>query len=57
MPDATADEPHLESPLTPQELEWRLKLQPVLAHYEPTWNCFDQLWHCLLYTSPSPRDS
>ena len=42
--DATADEPHLESPLTAQELEWRLKLQPVLAHYEPTWRCFDQLW-------------
>ena len=42
--DVTADEPHLESPLTPQELEWRLKLQPVLANYEPTWSCFDQLW-------------
>ena len=42
--DVTADEPHLESPLTPQEMEWRLKLQPVLAQYEPTWNCFDQLW-------------
>ena len=25
-------------------MEWRLKLQPVLAHYEPTWRCFDQLW-------------
>ena len=42
--DAAASEPHLESPLTPQELEWRLKLQPVLANYEPTWSCFDQLW-------------
>ena len=42
--DATADEPHLEIALTPQELEWRQRLQPVLAHYEPTWACFDQLW-------------
>jgi len=40
----TADEPHLEFPLTPQELEWRQKLQPVLALYEATWSCFDQLW-------------
>ena len=40
----TADEPHLEIPLTPQELEWRQKLQPVLALYEATWSCFDQLW-------------
>lgn len=42
--DPTADEPHLEFPLTPQELEWRQKLQPVLALYEATWSCFDQLW-------------
>ena len=42
--DATADEPHLEMALTPQELKWRQRLQPVLADYEPTWSCFDQLW-------------
>ena len=42
--DPTADEPHLEFPLTPEELEWRQKLQPVLALYEATWSCFDQLW-------------
>jgi len=42
--DATADEPHLESLLTPMELEWRQKLQPVLASYEAIWGCFDQLW-------------
>jgi len=42
--DATADEPHLEMALTPQELKWRQRLQPVLADYEPTWACFDQLW-------------
>ena len=38
------DEPHLETPLTPQELHWRQQLQPVLAEYEAIWNCFDQLW-------------
>ena len=42
--DSAADEPHLETPLTLQELEWRQKLQPVLAHYEASWSCFDQLW-------------
>jgi D-glycerate 3-kinase len=42
--DPTAVEPHLEIPLTSQELEWRQKLQPVLALYEATWSCFDQLW-------------
>ena len=42
--DSDPDEPHLEEPLTPQELKWRQKLQPVLANYEATWGCFDQLW-------------
>ncbi len=42
--DSAADEPHLETPLTLQELEWRQKLQPVLANYEASWSCFDQLW-------------
>ena len=39
-----AEEPHLKTPLTPQELDWRQKLQPVLAEYEAVWNSFDQLW-------------
>ena len=43
-PDPSPDEPHLEMPLTAQEVEWRQKLQPVLAQYEATWSCFDQLW-------------
>ena len=43
-PDSTADEPHLEIPLSPQEFEWRQSLQPVLAHYEEAWSCFNQLW-------------
>ena len=30
--------------MTPQELDWRQKLQPVLAEYEAVWNSFDQLW-------------
>ena len=42
--DSSADEPHLEEPLTPEELKWRQKLQSVLARYEATWECFDQLW-------------
>jgi len=40
----SSDEPHLDTPLTPQELEWRQKLQPVLANYEVIWDGFDQLW-------------
>ena len=42
--EPAADEPHLESPLTPEELEWRHRLQPLLASYEVVWRCFDQLW-------------
>ena len=42
--DPAAEEPHLDKPLTPHELRWRHKLQPVLASYEATWGCFDQLW-------------
>jgi D-glycerate 3-kinase len=37
-------EAHLESPLTPQELDWRKQLQPELSRYEDIWNSFDQLW-------------
>ena len=40
----SSDEPHLDTPLSPQELEWRQKLQPVLAKYEAIWDGFDQLW-------------
>ena len=40
----SSDEPHLDAPLSPQELEWRQKLQPVLAKYEAIWDGFDQLW-------------
>ena len=50
--DPTADEPHLEIPLRPEELIWRQKLQPVLGRYEATWSCFDQLWQ-LRATDPN----
>ena len=42
--DPSHDEAHLVSPLTPLELHWRHKLQPVLADYEVIWDEFDQLW-------------
>ena len=42
--DPAAIEPHLELPLTLQELDWRQKLQPTLANYESIWSGFDQLW-------------
>ena len=42
--DLATAESHLETPLTPEELAWRTKLQPVLADYEAIWSSFDQLW-------------
>ena len=42
--DSAEEEPHLESPLTAQESEWRQRLQPVLLNYETIWDSLDQLW-------------
>ena len=42
----------------PQWLERLAELrqrQPAVGHSHPQW--LVQRWHCLLYTSPSPRDS